>query len=71
MNFELATRVDNCALEDLSVACDPAAETVAVVPVEAMQAAESVTAAVDDPASADASTGYQLSLFWCGCGGRG
>jgi hypothetical protein len=65
MNFELATRVDNCTLEDLSVACDPAAETVAAIPDEAMPAAESVTAAVDYPAWDDASTGYQLSLCWC------
>jgi hypothetical protein len=65
MNFELATRVDNCTLEDLSVACDPAAETVAAIPDAA------IPDAAVPAAAADASTGYQLSLCWCGYGGRG
>jgi hypothetical protein len=74
MNFELATRVDNYTLEDLSaeelpaaepVAATPAAEPWACIPVAATPAADTATAAVEDPASADAPTGYQLSLCWC------
>jgi hypothetical protein len=66
MNFELATRVDNYTLEDLSAEELPAAEPWACIPVAATPAADTATAAVEDPASADAPTGYQLSLCWCG-----
>ena len=66
MNFELATRVDKCALEDLSVDEMPAVETSACIPAAATPATVTATASVEDPAWLAAPTGYQLSLCWCG-----
>jgi hypothetical protein len=72
MNFELATRVDDCTLEDLSVVVEePAADAeVAEVPAVEVLAEEVPAAAAAAEATEEipdvASTGYQLSLCWCG-----
>ena len=90
--FELATRVDDCTLEDLCGGSGggsgmievkeeevelpaewPATEWPAEVTAAASEVPWAAAAAADAEvpsaaavASADASTGYQLSLCWCG-----
>jgi len=69
MNFELATRVGNCTLEEMQPAAAAVAEDTAAAEVTAAAAevADVTAAAAEQPAAAaDASTGYQLSLCWCG-----
>jgi hypothetical protein len=74
VNFELATRVDDCTFEEVQpAAVDTAAvDTAAAAAVAVMAAAAAydadVTAAAAEQqaAAAAASTGYQLLLCWCG-----
>jgi hypothetical protein len=61
MNFELATRVDDCTLEEMPAAV--AAEEAEEIPAEEAEPAEVASEVAAEEAGP---TGYQLSLCWCG-----